>query len=346
MRRVSFSRLNWLLVILIGIFPPVFLFLSQWLINGFRTGDQVWMDFFSSALFSIAVTILLFYGITFIVHWLQKQYPWNKKAGERLIIELICVIGYAITCMLVFSLIVNALFFHVTYLKSYLFQNEILAVVISIIVTMFMESRGLFINWKVSLIRSEQLKKEMVQAQYEALKNQVNPHFLFNSLNTLSSLVYKDPEKAVQFIIEFSKMYRYVLEKSNNALVEVSSEVDFVNSYFFLQKIRFGESLVVHMDIPVRNMHQLIPPLSLQLLAENAIKHNEVSVENPLQITTTVENDFLMMRNNLQLRNDKMESTGIGLKNLNARYETITEKLMEHRIEGHFYIAKIPMLEE
>jgi two-component system LytT family sensor kinase len=152
-------------------------------------------------------------------------------------------------------------------------------------------------------VKGEQLKQEAVQAQFSALKNQVNPHFLFNSLSILSSLVETDTKLSVQYINRLSKVYRYILEQRNDEQISLKSELEFVDSYLFLLKIRFADKLKVMIDIPENDTARFrIPPLTLQLLIENAVKHNQMSTEKPLVVSIRKSGEYLLISNCIQLR--------------------------------------------
>ena len=221
-----------------------------------------------------------------------------------------------------------------------------LTLAVTFMITSIYEGAFLFDKWKSSLIESERLQRENLQSQYETLKNQVNPHFLFNSLNALSSLVHLDPDKAVDFIDEFSKIYRYVLDTRERAVVQVKEEMAFVNSFMFLQKIRFGDNLRMEVNVAAEQLNDYVPPLSLQLLFENAIKHNEISSQKPLNIELFNENGYLVVKNNLQLREDGSPSTGLGLNNLKDRYSMISSQETHFFVSNGDYLAKIPLIKE
>ena len=146
---------------------------------------------------------------------------------------------------------------------------------ITIVISLFMEGRAFLNNWRKAALDAERLQKENARAQYDALKNQVNPHFLFNSLNALTQLVYEDQDKAATFIKQLSEVYRYVLDTREKELVTIDEELSFIRSYLFLQQIRFGQKLQI--SILVDSRDTLLPPLALQILVENAIKHNIIS---------------------------------------------------------------------
>ena len=165
------------------------------------------------------------------------------------------------------------------------------------------------------------LQKENLQSQFDVLKQQVNPHFLFNSLNVLTSLIRLEPELAEKFTEHLAKVYRYVLENKDNELVTLSTEMNFLDAYLFLINIRFMEKVVVNIRIPEEKKNHQVIPLAMQLLIENAIKHNAMSKKSPLVIDIFIdETNHLNVVNNLQEREAHMTSTGVGLKNIQNRY--------------------------
>jgi LytS/YehU family sensor histidine kinase len=199
---------------------------------------------------------------------------------------------------------------------------------------------------KIELLEAKQAN---FQAQFESLKGQINPHFLFNSLNALSSLCYPEPkpERANEFIDEFSKIFRYILEIKDKSVVELKSELDFLSAYYYLQKIRFEEDLQLSIFIEKDIYNMLLPPLSLQLLVENAIKHNQIRTDIPLKISIEHQGNILVVRNNLLRRNKSdITSTKIGQTNLINRYQHISEQTPRFYEKDGYYIAEIPLLRD
>lgn len=195
------------------------------------------------------------------------------------------------------------------------------------------------------LLKAERQAKENLISRFETLKNQVNPHFLFNSLNALSSLVHRNPDTAKDFIHKLSNVYRYIIEQKDNDVVELCEELTFMRAYFFLHKIRFSDNLNLVERLHGLSTQFLIPPLALQLLVENAIKHNIISSEHPLLIEVYAEPEgYLVIRNNFQKRKDGLVSTGIGLKNLCDRYSYLTDKEPAFYHDDQHYYAKVPLL--
>lgn len=191
--------------------------------------------------------------------------------------------------------------------------------------------------------KSRQLKEENLIFQNETLKNQINPHFLFNSLNTLSSLIRPEPEQAEVFIQKFSGIYRYILDHMNTDKVPLETEFDFVEDYFELHKVRDEEKIVMNINRDT-NQQFYIPPVSLQILIENAIKHNMATREKPLKIDVYVEDDHLIVKNNLQRMAYQLASSKIGLKNLKERISLLSESdLIVEETKAEF-IVKMPLL--
>ncbi len=190
-----------------------------------------------------------------------------------------------------------------------------------------------------------QVQKENLQSQFEVLKSQINPHFMFNSLNVLSGLINKDIGKAQQFIDEFSHIYRYVLETLEQPVVTLEKELDFTRSYLFLQQIRHGNDLSYTVNLPSALLKWVLPPLSLQVVLENAIKHNIVNESKPLKIEIFSENNHLVVRNNIQPKISAVASTGLGLKNLVKRYGLISEFTPMFQVNTDYYVARLPLIE-
>jgi two-component system LytT family sensor kinase len=194
-------------------------------------------------------------------------------------------------------------------------------------------------------LRAERLEKGAVVSQFEALKNQISPHFLFNSLSILTSLVHEDPNLSETFIKQLSKAYRYILEQRDHDLVPLATELDFINAYTVLLKIRFENKFDVTIDVPqdVRNQYR-IAPLSLQMLVENTVKHNRMSLREPLLVRISTDDDFLIVENPLQARDQPEFSTGIGLKNITDRYSLLTDQPVEFGERAGSFNVKIPLL--
>jgi hypothetical protein len=197
--------------------------------------------------------------------------------------------------------------------------------------------------WQSSLRREQKLREENLIFQNETLKNQINPHFLFNSLNTLSSLIGSRPETAEKFLNKLSAIYRYILENSRKDRVPLTTELNFISDYFELHRIRDDDKIELTIDAGNASEYSIIP-VSLQILIENCIKHNMATRENRLRISITVENDFIVVQNNLQKMGTQLKSTGTGLKNLAERVRLITGKTLAVDESNSFFTVKVPLL--
>lgn len=217
-------------------------------------------------------------------------------------------------------------------------------IIITFAISAFMHGKQFLLNWKKATLDAETSKKESAIARYESLKNQINPHFLFNSLNALTNLVYEDQDKAAKFIKQLSDVYRYVLDTREKEVVTLEEELRFVQAYLYLQQIRFGNNLNVKLSLD--NVQGKVAPLALQLLLENAIKHNVISVEDPLFIEVYEKDGFICVTNNLQKKSRISENgTGLGLENIKSRYKFLTDKEIDvSEAEGEFSV-KLPLIE-
>lgn len=200
-------------------------------------------------------------------------------------------------------------------------------------------------KWRKEYDRRMQLEQEALQLNLQQLKNQINPHFLFNALNSLNALIGSQPALAKEFVVKLSRIYRYVLEKRRDSLVPVREEMELIHHYYFLQKIRFGESLCLEIAEGVEEEERMIPLMSLQLLLENAVKHNEISRRNPLEIVIRLEGEVLVVENTYRPRTDMSgESMGVGLENIREIYAFCTDKHFTCRGENGRFVCRLPLI--
>jgi sensor histidine kinase YesM len=287
--------------------------------------------------FTSLLWVGLWKGNDYLAEYLSLKISWIRFPLKRFIVGIIVTILYSLIFV-----------YAISFVYRWSFGLEInLSVLISVAFTfaisLFMHGRGFLLNWRKTAIEAERYQRESITAQYESLKNQVNPHFLFNSLNALSNLVYEDQEKAVQFLRELSKVYRYVLETREHEVVPIDQELEFLKAFLFLQQIRFGEKLQVEFGVTTSDYS--IPPLALQMLAENSTKHNIVSEDDPLTIRIFEENEFVCVENNLQVRRTIGEpSTGVGLENIKRRYAALSSRNLEVMNNGVTFLVKLPKI--
>jgi LytS/YehU family sensor histidine kinase len=230
-------------------------------------------------------------------------------------------------------------------LTDVLTMSNVAALFCSLTVVAIYESIYFMNELKKSVVEKEKFKRESLHAQLDALRTQVNPHFLFNNLNTLSSIIPEDPQRAVDFVQQLAKVYRHILEVKDEKSIDLKEELDVLKAYAFLLKTRFGDNLDITISVPDEKLKRKIIPLSLQILMENAIKHNIVSSEKPLKIDVYAVNGRLIVNNNLQKKNQVNESTGIGLDNIRNRYKLLSDKQVEVTESGSNFTVSIPLIE-
>jgi len=304
-------------------------------------------DHWHAYLHSLIFTAVVWEGNRQIFLFANRRFPDIRDWKKRLLrIAVLCIVFTGFSCTLIGAilLLISKEIQQAGQPDSALASYGISYVMLLAVGAVY-ESIRLFQLWKGTIIEKQQLERAHLSSQLEGLRNQVNPHFLFNSLNTLVYLIPEDAEKAVRFVQQLSKVYRYVLESREAKIIPLREELDFLHAYVFLQKERFGDNLRV--DIHGLNgvSESAIVPLSLQILFENAIKHNIISTQNPLTVELFAENGRLVVRNNLQRKKQVMDSTGVGLENIRARYRMLTEQAVEVIVSRDYFTVLLPMVE-
>lgn len=294
--------------------------------------------------FSFVFALILVYLDFQFINRLDKVIPLPERLIPRIPVEfLLAVLGGIIVGSSI-TVVANTFMPYEDGLIKNIINNSLITSVINIIIITVIEAIVWFKRSQQSLVIAEKLERENSQIRFETLKSQLNPHFLFNSLNVLSSLIKKDSDKAQKFVDEFSSVYRYTLDVIEKPVVELREEIDFAKSFLFLQKIRFDNAVDMEINVDASKLNYLIPPLAVQTLLENAFKHNKVTVESPLKIKIYNENDWLWVVNNLQQKIKGSDSKGVGLSNLNKRYELLGEEFPNYSVTEKEYIAKIPLI--
>lgn len=286
-------------------------------------------------------------GLTLIVTTLDRRLPWLQNPLKRLIVQFLATIVFSLL-IIVITVVLTALIWQQEITKGYFWDTVFFMMKIAFFFvfmgSLISNAILFFKNWKESAVQQEKLKREQLALQYETLKSQVNPHFLFNNLNALTSLINTNQEKAIDFVKKLSEVYRYVLDQKDCEMVDLQTELQFVESYVFLQKIRFGTNLDVQTNVSNKNFKVI--PLSIQMLVENAIKHNEISDRHPLQIRIySTDDNYLTIENRLQKKNGS-EGSGSGIQNIKSRYQFFTDKDLKITISKEFFKISIPLLND
>lgn len=304
-----------------------------------------WHSFLERSGYSIILTLFFWQGNQAIIKYINKKNSWLENTRAVVIKVLISTIVYSLAVMCAFYLYIWIFLMHRRTLQGF-YENFQVGFYVCFSITaiwiLVVFANYFFRYWKKALLREEQLKRESLALQYESLKNQVNPHFLFNSLNVLTSLIEKDPNASITYVKQLSDVFRYVLDQNVRELVQLETELKFIDAYNFLQKIRFNDNFRLVTDIREKNF--MIVPLALQILIENAVKHNEISTDNPLTIRIYDDHDSLFVSNNLQPRSNLPESNQIGLKTLDFQYEFLSGKKVEVIRDQEHFVVKLPKI--
>jgi len=312
------------------------------LIDGLDTPIKIIIGMFWAALISITQWL----GHSYFQHKIGEKISWLNQPVKRFVVTMLQIVVYSVVA---YAIVQYIMYYFVTgsipeYMKRLNSVFWLYPIVISSLIALILSAIGFLKSWKNEVVEKEKIKNEMLTYKYEALRNQINPHFMFNSLNVLSDLVYEDPKKAESFIHKFSDIYRYVLDSREKELVPLEEELDFINKYIYLLKTRFENKLNVEINISPKNK-EMIVPLALQLLIENAVKHNEVSSKNKLEIKVEKENDkYIVVSNPIKEKNIGETSKNIGLKNLMQQYSFFTNLAVEINKSDNKFIVKLPII--
>ncbi|WP_195715309.1 sensor histidine kinase [Ancylomarina sp. 16SWW S1-10-2] len=306
-----------------------------------------WDIFYSAIIISSMYCFGLAMGSSVISTLLDYKFNWQSQGKKRLVWGIIITVVYVVTVILLidYYLLVKLQnlpfehFFKGQYLWMHLFY-----IVLSLGISAFFHAKGSMQALKVALTQKALLENQNIASQYEALKNQVDPHFLFNSLNVLSSLVDENPATAHKFINRLSYIYRYVLDQKDKELVSIEEELDFAEQYVFLQKIRFEEGVNFSSEIDASRMKDLIIPLAFQILLENIFKHNIISDEQPIFISIKTQDDYLVISNNINKKSIRQPSHNLGLENIKARYKYFTNADVIIDETPEQFCVKLPLI--
>lgn len=303
------------------------------------------LAYFLDTLLALVQSIIISEFSIWLSARLDQAVPWERETSRRISMQLSIHLAFSIAV----SVLVNVGYYGAIGGEWIGFSELIMCVmfgaIISITITSAYSGIYFFQSWKTNLLEAEKLKREAAEAEAQALKNQLSPHFLFNSLNTLAALVDENPQEAIEFIQRFSKVYRYVLESREKPLVSLGDELAFAKSYLYLLQARFGENLKVTIDVSDDDLEKTLLPMSLQMLIENAVKHNVASHDKPLQILIKSDGRRLIVENNVQRKTFVKDSTQIGLQNINRRYGLIdrSQTILIEQTPTHFTV-KLPLL--
>lgn len=298
-----------------------------------------------SFLYTILTAFIIWQGNRYLLFTLRSYFNWYNKPVKKIIALLLAVTFYTIPA----SGLLNIGWFHLFNKGVVNWDAVTTATLIIMICVIFIthvyETVFLVKDTESEMVRNEQLERAKAEAELEALKNQIDPHFIFNSLNTLSHLITDNPAKAKQFNDNLADVYRYILLNKARGLVLLREEMEFAENYFSLLKIRFENAVQLITEVREEFYDQyLIPPISLQVLMENAIKHNEFTDAQPMIIHIRLNGASLTVKNKMYKKNTGKNSSKIGLTNLSERYRLITNKEILVTEEEKYFTVELPVL--
>lgn len=302
----------------------------------------------------LVLTVLLFLIWEWAV-WvsgkLDKTRPWSDGFSKRLLLQLLYTcLGALVICNIPYGIFK---LYSIKYLETsgsigsigyvLLLVNGFI-LILAFLVTGLQLSLYFMEKWKDAQLEAEQLKRETVKAQLDAIRSQIDPHFLFNNFNTLYGLIQESPKLAGEYLLQLSDIYRYILQHRGQEVVPLHEEVELARSYLFLLQNRYEKALCVNWEVAV-DVHQFyLPPLTLQMLLENAVKHNSIETEHPLRIWISLKEDgYLEVSNTVQKRDD-VPSTKLGLLQLQQRLSYLTNKPLEVCEEMQLFKVCVPLL--
>jgi hypothetical protein len=292
--------------------------------------------------------IIIWFIIRYIIFTFRRHFPKNHE-------YLRFALQVLLSCAISISLDYSFMYFNHSYgyektgalcdPSSFDFKNFFIATLLFVIlINVIYEGFYLFLKLSHTALESERYKKESAEARFQNLNSRLNPHFLFNSLNTLTAIVEEDPKKAVSYIQELSVVYRYVLNSQKETWIDLPTEIKFTQSYINLLRMRFEDSLIVNLDICEHHQTYYILPLTIQLLIENAVKHNEISLQKKLEVNIVCSDELLIVSNNKQKRNIMPSSTKVGLHNINERYRFLANKEVIVEDSETTFTVKVPLV--
>ncbi len=334
-------------ILLLGV--PLTSLLINTLLFGHLLKDGQFVVF--SEYFPVSVYFTTIFWLVFreAYYYLVRKYPGFEDIRKRQMISIICIfVGYFIIDFL--GIFILGFVFQFK-LEDDLTPNPAIKIITSIVFTflIFVVYESFFLATLLgkSMVEKQKLMAENIQTKLSSLQSQINPHFLFNSLNTLSSLIQEDPNRADKFVTKLSKVYRHILEQKEAGLVTIDSELAYLRAYIHLLKERFGDTLVYEEEIDPSLMNKYVLPFSLQITFENCVKHNATTKEKPLHVKLYSDSSthYLCIENNISPIVDKDESTSVGLENIRNRYAYFTDAAVIICNDGNIFRVCLPVLD-
>jgi len=297
-------------------------------------------------LISLLFVSVMWNGDYFIITHFRKRFPNLNETSKRVLFSAIAICIYNLIADYTICTILYKMELRIDNWLDAPVEKMLKNMMITTVVATIYEASYFFTKWKKQAIELEQLKSQQLKSQLSALKNQISPHFLFNSLNTLVTLIHENQNQAAKFTEKLSEVYRYILQFKNTELVKLSTEIQFSEAFIYLLKMRFEQGLEIKIDLKTSDHIKYVAPLTIQMLIENAVKHNVVSKNQPLHIHIYSENgSSLVVKNNLQRKPAEGKSTFTGLENIKSRYGLLTNREVDIIHTQHHFMVALPLVE-
>ncbi len=293
---------------------------------------------------ALIFTTIFWNGAFAIFMYFRKVYPQIRQTPKRLVVTFFTLVTFMTIGDPTICTIFQVNMGQDVFSFNYLLGNAIINMLTAVIIGSVYENVYFFEQWRTSIQLNEELKNQQIRTQFEVLQNQMSPHFLFNSLNTLTTLIAEDKNVAISFTEKLSEVYRYILQNKEKELVTLGDELEFVKAYIFLLQMRFPQNLSVDIQIDPHYYEASIAPLTLQMLVENAIKHNIISKAHPLHIEIYISSERLVVENNLQKKKVIEKSTKTGLQNIRSRYAYFGKENIDIQISDSTYAVSVPLI--
>lgn len=295
--------------------------------------------------YTILLSFIIWHGNRYLLFTLRSYFNWFNKPVQKIVALLLAITFFTVPVSMVLLIGWYNIFNSGVVNWNVVATSTLIIMICVIFITHVYETVFLVKESESDKLRNEQMERAKAEAELEALKNQVDPHFIFNSLNTLSHLIEEKPAKAKQFNDHMADVYRYLLQNKARSLVLLHEEMVFLQDYFFLLLMRFEEAVQLQVNIPAAaTEHYLIPPISLQVLAENAVKHNRFSNQDPLVLSVEFRNETIVVQNRSKEKELRRPSSRIGLNNLNERYRLTTGNEIAIEEKDGFFTVTLPLL--
>ncbi|MCU0423399.1 MAG: histidine kinase [Bacteroidia bacterium] len=303
-------------------------------------------SFLQATLSQFILIGLIWNGNILLDNIAAQFYTLEYQLKQRLFITIIIALTWPVAASMFYNMVIFPIIYG--FPCNLTSKENITYIITSISVTLLINTIfiaiAFFKFWRQSIKEKEELKRESLLAEFETLKNQINPHFLFNALNTLTGLIEEEPKVATDFVQKLSNVFRYVLTQKDKQTVSIEEEIQFIKAYVYLSKIRFGANISFEINIPIEYYKKQIVTLASQMLIENALKHNVISAEHPLTVEVKIVDEKLMVRNNYQPKQLVESSNGIGLTNIVHRYGFLTDDAVEIKNDEQFFAVYLPLL--